>query len=47
MELVKILIWMIQLISDYAVFDLNEFEFIEVDQRPKFYLGIFTLRPKK
>lgn len=47
MELVKILIWLINLIGDYAVFDIEEFEFFEVDQRPEFYLGVFTLRPKK
>lgn len=47
MDLVGILIWLINLIGDYGVFDLEEFEFVEIDQRPDFYLGIFTLRKKK
>ena len=47
MDLVKILIWLIGIINEFGVFETSDFEFFEVDQRPEFYLGVFTLRPKE
>ena len=47
MSLLNLVIRLIKLVQDYGVFDIHDFEFFEVDQRPKFYLGIFTLRPKE
>ena len=47
MELLKVLIMLVKLIQQYGVFGSTDFEFFEVDQRPDFYLGVFTLRPKE
>ena len=47
MDLLKILIWLIGVINQWGIFEVSEFEFFEVDQRPDFYLGVFTLRPKE
>jgi len=47
MDMVNLLIKLIRLIQEYGRFSATDFEFFEVDQRPDFYLGVFTLRPKK
>lgn len=47
MSLLNLVIRLIKLVRDYGVFDVYDFEFIEVDQKPDFYLGVFILRPKK
>lgn len=47
MEMINLLIWLINLIQKFGVFEANDFEYFEVDQRPGFYLGVFTLRPKE
>lgn len=46
MDAIKLLRWFIQLIEQFGVFGDTEFEFLEFDQRPNFYAGIFTLRDK-
>lgn len=47
MNYINLLIKLIKLILQYGVFENEDFEFTEIDDRPNFYLGIFTLRPKE
>jgi hypothetical protein len=47
MNLVNLLIRIIKIIQQYAVFDEEVFEFFEIDQKPTFYMGVFTLRKRK
>jgi len=46
MDLLNLVIRLIKIVQKYGVFNTYDFEFIEVDQKPDFYLAIMTLRPK-
>ena len=47
MDMVNLLIKIINLIKKYGIFTNDEFEFFKIDQRPDFYLGVFTVRKKE
>ena len=47
MSLLNLVIKIVKLVLEYGVFDVHDFEFFEVDQKPKFYVGVFTLRQKE
>lgn len=47
MNLLNLVITLIELVKKYGVFDEYDFEFIQVDQKPEFYLGVIVLRTKK
>ena len=47
MDFADFLKWLINLVSGFWKFDVTDFEYFEVDQRPGFYLMVITLRPKE
>jgi len=47
MDMFKILRLIMKLTRKYGLFDTHDFEFIEIDQRPGFYLAVITLREKE
>ena len=47
MDAINFLIAIIDIIQRFFEFGEFEFECFEIDDRPGFYLGVFTLRPKE